>query len=485
MSTLYAFCIGGTGALCLESLVHLCASGQGPAKLVPVLMDPDSNNANVSRVVGIINQYREIRQSLDPSHTGGYFGTVIEPAEGTLTWSPLPKRLNPTLADVVRIRSMDQALRDLTETLFSHAQLNQPLEQGFRGNPAIGSVLMQSIEDEPFFANIAGKIKNDPDAAVYLFGSVFGGTGASGFPVTARLIRTRVPDARIGGALILPYFSIGQPNGNDQESLLRPESAQFLLNTIGALPYYSKEDTSFDSLYYLGDDLSMAQERPYAAGGPEQLGRAHCVEMLAALGSLHFLKTPKDDLESAYYAGAQARNLGWNDLPGLDAAKLNSFTSFGIFIREYFAKGIQANINELERDAFKQTWIADLKLPATFFRDSQQFLQRLAAYLEAYFQWLGEMHASTVALDLYHPPFQIDRYQKHHPPRRRRIMGFPSGKPDFLGSISEVHRFCNGVARAANGGGDVTRFIDHARLGMDEFNREWYQINAPSWSRTF
>jgi hypothetical protein len=177
------------------------------------------------------------------------------------------------------------------------------------------------------------------------------------------------------------------------------------------------------------------------------------------------------------------RDLGWGDLPGLDTGKLNSFTSFGIFLREYFSRGIQENINELERDAFKQAWIADLKLPASFFRDRQQFLQKLAAYLGSYFRWLGEMHATTIALDLYHPEFRIDRYQKHHHPRSRRFMGVSTGKPDSL-SISEINAFCNAVARTSFGGGDLTRFIDHMRLGMDAFNQDWYKINAPDWART-
>lgn len=476
MSTLYAFCIGGTGALCLESLVHLCATGQGPKKLVPIMMDPDANNANVLRTVSVINSYRDIRARLDPGYTSGFFATEIELAENTLVWSPLTRARAQTLGEAVRLTGMDGALRDLTQMLFSHAQLNQQLDQGFRGNPAIGSVLMQAIENEPFFANITSKIKNEPSSSVFLFGSIFGGTGASGFPVTAHLIQAAAPQARIGGALILPYFSIGQPSPEEHDdNALHPESAQFLVNAAGALPFYARETMAFSSLYYLGDELSMHRERAYSAGGPTQNNASHVIELVAALAARHFA-APIGIEHPAYYTAVHDRDVGWRDLPGLDAERLNAFTSFGIFFRNYFTRLLQTNINELEKDAFMQAWIASLELPKSFFRDHKDDVIRIDTYLQRYFGWLAELHGGTVALELYHTDFKIDNYQRHYPPPRRTILGFPTKEARSMKSISEVHGYCNEISQKSPGAGPLTRFVNHLTLGMDHFNQAWYRI---------
>jgi len=475
MSTLYVFCIGGTGALCLESLVHLCATGQGPKKLVPVIMDPDANNANVMRTVGIINAYRDIRARLDPGYNSGFFATEIELAENTLVWSPLTRARARKLGEAVRLTAMDGALRDLTQMLFSRAQLDQQLDQGFRGNPAIGSVLMQAIEHEPFFANITSKIKNEPGSSVFLFGSIFGGTGASGFPVTAHLIRSVAPQARIGGALILPYFSIGQPSPDEEGGDLHPESAQFLVNAAGALPFYARETMAFSSLYYIGDELSMHRERAYSAGGPSQNNASHVIELVAALAARHFA-TPGRMEHPAYYLAVHDRDLGWRDLPGLDAERLNAFTSFGIFFRNYFAKPLHVNINELEKDAFMQAWIASLELPKSFFRDHKDDVVRIDAYLQHYFRWLADLHGGTVALSLYHTDFRIDNYQRHYPPPRRTIFGVATREARSMRSISEVHGYCNEISQKSPGAGPLTRFVNHLTLGMDHFNQTWYRI---------
>ena len=41
--------IGGTGAKCLEHLLHCCSSGLGPEQLWAGMVDQDEANGNVSR----------------------------------------------------------------------------------------------------------------------------------------------------------------------------------------------------------------------------------------------------------------------------------------------------------------------------------------------------------------------------------------------------------------------------------------------------
>ena len=75
--TYYVFAIGGTGARCLESLVHLCAMGIGPTRLHPILVDPDIGNGNLNRTIKLINLYKGVRSQIENPVEGSLFYTDI------------------------------------------------------------------------------------------------------------------------------------------------------------------------------------------------------------------------------------------------------------------------------------------------------------------------------------------------------------------------------------------------------------------------
>ena len=103
----------------------------------------------------------------------------------------------------------------LYESLFTEQERTTNLDKGFRGHPAIGAAVMtekMDINDEPW-KTILPQINADKNAKIFLFASVFGGTGAAGFPTIARLLQAELHKdgegnciAKIGGALVLPYF---------------------------------------------------------------------------------------------------------------------------------------------------------------------------------------------------------------------------------------------------------------------------------------
>ena len=66
MAKLYVFGIGGTGARVLRSFTMMMAAGVniGADEIVPVIIDPDASNADVTRAVTLMNNYRSIRSSL-------------------------------------------------------------------------------------------------------------------------------------------------------------------------------------------------------------------------------------------------------------------------------------------------------------------------------------------------------------------------------------------------------------------------------------
>ena len=67
MSKLYIFGIGGTGARVLKSLTMLMAAGVKLADtdaVVPVIIDADQSNGDLTRTVDLLNQYKKLRASL-------------------------------------------------------------------------------------------------------------------------------------------------------------------------------------------------------------------------------------------------------------------------------------------------------------------------------------------------------------------------------------------------------------------------------------
>ena len=66
MSKLFIFGIGGTGSRVLRSLTMMLASGVkvGFDEVVPIIIDPDTSNADLTRTVSLLNKYSAIRSKL-------------------------------------------------------------------------------------------------------------------------------------------------------------------------------------------------------------------------------------------------------------------------------------------------------------------------------------------------------------------------------------------------------------------------------------
>ena len=85
MSKLYIFGIGGTGARVLRSLTMLLASGVSLGDqtdtIVPVIIDPDTSNGDLTRTVSLMSLYMKIRQHLNFDNRpekNGYFRVGID-----------------------------------------------------------------------------------------------------------------------------------------------------------------------------------------------------------------------------------------------------------------------------------------------------------------------------------------------------------------------------------------------------------------------
>ena len=66
MAKLYIFGIGGTGARVLRSFTMMMSAGVniGADEIVPIVIDPDASNADLTRTVALMNNYRAIHSAL-------------------------------------------------------------------------------------------------------------------------------------------------------------------------------------------------------------------------------------------------------------------------------------------------------------------------------------------------------------------------------------------------------------------------------------
>lgn len=341
MATNYYIGIGGTGARVAESLIHLCAAGYGPPRLSLFLVDPDEGNGNVSRTRELLTRYQAARARLrDEAHSDlPLFATEIT-APDPLVWS-IFERGNTRLQDHINyanLKEPNRPLYDFAGVLFTQAELREQLDQGFRGHPAIGAVVMAEPDEksEPWrsFWTDVQKAQNPGEVRVFLAGSIFGGTGAAGVPTFgAREMLKFNPHAKmderrskihLGGALVLPYFSFDASGA--EAGRLFVTASDFPIATKAALQFYGEKDLAFDQLYLIGD--SLAQDvGTFSPGSSNQENRPHYVELAAALAAQDFFFQPEGEAPSGryYVAGRRGRTVDWQSLPlSHDPAKVRA-----------------------------------------------------------------------------------------------------------------------------------------------------------------
>ena len=232
------------------------------------------------------------------------FKTNIVTVPGQTNWPPLKDAgtTKPTLKNIFKFNALKDEIQDVFNCLYHHdEELNLELDEGFRGRPSIGAsaILSRVQENEPFWKNIFNAIdsaKGGKEVRIFLVGSIFGGTGASGFASIARLIRGLIRENEIkegvyiGGALMLPYFSFPKPPEDEIGIVAYSES--FLEQSRGALDYYSRlfemeKSKIFDQLYVIGWD-PLIQLKMFEKGGPNQNNPALLPEIFTGLAASKF-----------------------------------------------------------------------------------------------------------------------------------------------------------------------------------------------------
>lgn len=267
MAKLYVFGIGGTGARVLRSFTMMMAAGVNieADEIVPIIIDPDASNADLTRTVSLMNLYGKIRKELHftENNESAFFRKEISKILVNYTL-----RINDTngktFQQFIDLPSMDTSTQAMMRMLFSEKNLNSSMDVGFKGNPNIGSVVLNQIVDSDDFVDFANNFAAGDK--IFIISSIFGGTGASGFPLLLKTLRTGntfpnnelINNAEIGAITILPYFKLD----NDQESEI--DSSTFISKTKSALAYYENniiKNGSVNALYFLADDVTNTYKK--------------------------------------------------------------------------------------------------------------------------------------------------------------------------------------------------------------------------------
>ncbi len=299
---IYVFGIGGTGSRVIKSLTMLLATGvdTNGFKIVPVIIDPDQANGDVTRTIEILKSYDRIRKQLSFSSTNAnqFFKTEINDSIKGYKLE-LSNVRNDKFKDYIEYSSLNESNKALISLLFSEDNLNSDMEVGFKGNPNIGSVVLNQFEDSQDFKEFTSSFGTND--RIFIISSIFGGTGAAGFPLLLKNIRNGgnvansdlLKNAPIGAVTMLPYFGVAP----DENSKI--DKATFISKTKSALSYYDEnicENKSVNALYYIGDEPSNDYENN--EGSIEQKNDAHFLELVAALSIIDFAKIDSIELQN-------------------------------------------------------------------------------------------------------------------------------------------------------------------------------------------
>ena len=299
MPRIFVFGIGGTGSRVIKSLTMLFAAGvkTNNYDIVPILIDPHKDLLELKNCKKILDRYtlfnRQLYSNYNPKTDGGFFRTNIVSlgsigSEGLKEDFDFDSRIDDSFRDYLKVNmlSADDPNKDLINLLYSDINLSKRLSVGFKGNPNIGSVVLNQFEDATWYKTFS-KIFG-PDDKIFIISSIFGGTGAAGFPLHVKNLRNSdnkyIKEAEIGALPIMPYFKLSDPDDDNPNKEI--DSYNFFTKTKSALSYYHKNLKGVNALYYLSD--ADKQNTPYINDEEKQINKAHLAELIGASAVLHF-----------------------------------------------------------------------------------------------------------------------------------------------------------------------------------------------------
>lgn len=430
---LFVFAIGGTGSRVLKSLVMLAAAGVRPLdedgkplenfELVPLIIDPHKSNEDLKRTEALLNSYRMIREKLYGRQVNGdgFFAMKISTLQEIMGLTTA--QINDSFVmnmeavgqckfrDFIGYDTMNEPNQALSSLLFADYQLENKMNIGFVGSPNIGSVALNMVKDSEEFKAFAN-VFNEGDR-IFFISSIFGGTGAAGFPILVKNIRQAqnidvsnksfLQHAPIGGLTVLPYFNLNNSQGKSIDK------ADFVVKTQSALQYYNEtltgpNDRNVNVIYYLGDQTSSIPYDYDPGNVRDQHDPAHLVELVGAMAPLKFSGMAGNQIYDSVGGFQPAKAFEY----GLERDSLDvDFATFGLETRELIYRPLVKfhMLFVYLRTGFKsiigQGFTQDEPKIKSDFATSQFYRQLTEHFFDFYTEWLTELHQNLRHVQLF------------------------------------------------------------------------------------
>ena len=440
--SLYAIGVGGTGAKCLEAIAILASVGllAEPGKAAPkitlLFVDADETNGSLQRSRNSINLYQKSYRFF--SQHRPVMPWMQTELKDLGLWSPFSrtstdKKLG-TLLHYSTLKQTSPVLGGLFDVLFTEEEREATLDVGFRGRPAIGSAVMSQVDldrlDEPEWRQLIESINAEAGSGgnprIMLFGSMFGGTGASGLPTLGKLLTEKLSRTKMGGrapvgcSFLLPYFSF-TPSGEMAEGEVFARADQFLLSTEAALRYYlTQAEQMFKTVYLLGNQTLSSVK--FSIGKQSQRNQPHFMELISALAARHFLLRSEDEASDLALISRQKQGqVTWADIPDQQAVKGN--LGCGVRFAYTWLANIAPELDHATKIGVKRfcgeaPWFARFyKSPEGLFSkiglggdnsfpdfnapEQQQAVEAVTEWCKDFLRWMAEIHqceAETINL---------------------------------------------------------------------------------------
>lgn len=333
---LFVIGIGGTGMRCLEAFTHLCAMGMFDNEEIEVLtLDTDRENGNKARTEQLIELYNRIKTT--PGHKGGtpnartffsaklnlhrFFTNYDEPGKRDnyvnlsrlATGTPEEQRDNKDLSDLFldpeTVQQFDLSHGYRAQTHLGSHLMYHGIVDAAKHLARGGDVAMEEKELDEFLTKLA---QAGPEARIFVFGSVFGGTGASSIPVLPEAFKHAIEvrsggnttidfsKVKFGATLLTEYFGFKKPDAAQKAgkaNRIIADSQFFPLNSQAALQFYQSDPTvqrNYKILYHIGWPVEskpyedVRKEDKTITGGAEQRNPCHITELLCACAAYDF-----------------------------------------------------------------------------------------------------------------------------------------------------------------------------------------------------
>ena len=163
------------------------------------------------------------------------------------------------------------------------------------------------------------------DARIFVFGSIFGGTGASSIPVIPKALNDALDiydegkmsiakGAKFGATLLSEYFKFKKPadsQKSNRENAIIADSSFFTLNSQAALQFYQSDPTvkkTYQKMYHIGwpidaiDYSKGKNEKETITGGAAQKNQCHITEFMCGCAAWDFFHSERflSEAESVY-----------------------------------------------------------------------------------------------------------------------------------------------------------------------------------------